>query len=311
MNAQEKEKDTEEKELRFGRKQVTLTHLSKYYWPKEKISKGRLLEYYQEVSDYILPHLKDKPLSLKRQPNGITKPGFFQKDLDRDKVPGWIKSASIHAESTGEDVDYLICNDQATLLWMVNLGCIEINPWLSTYKKTEQPLSAVLDLDPHDIDFKEAVKVAQSAKGLLDEMKIKAFLKTSGSKGLHIFIPGGAQDSYSLTKDFVQELAMHLLKQHPETTSMERSPAKRKGKIYLDFLQNNIGQTIAAPYSARPKPGATVSTPLEWTELTETLDLKDYTIFNTLDRLKEKGELWADLLHTRNNLKAALRQLKP
>lgn len=302
--------DQKEKELAFGRKKIKLTNLDKYYWPKEKITKGQLLEYYESIGQYILPHLKDKPLSLNRHPNGIDEPGFFQKDLDLDKVPSWIKSASLHSDSNDKDIDYLICNDEATLLWMVNLGCIEINPWLSKYKKPENPLYAVLDLDPHDIDFKEVVKVALSAKAILDQMEVKTFIKTSGSKGLHIFIPIGDKYDYDISKDFIHYLGQLLEEQHPDTTSLERSPAKRKGKIYLDFLQNRRGQTIAAPYSARPRAGATVSAPLDWSEVGPDLNLKDYTIFNMPDRLKKKGDLWKELLSSKNNLEIALKKLK-
>lgn len=297
-----------EKTLSFGRKKVALTNLNKFYWPKEKITKGDLLNYYQEIAEYILPHLKNKPLSLNRHPNGIEQPGFFQKDLDTDQIPSWIKSAPLHSESNNKDIDYLVCNNEATLLWMVNLGCIEINPWLSTYNKPENPLYAVLDLDPHDIDFKKVVKVAQTAKKILDDLKLTAFLKTSGSKGLHIFIPVGKRDDYDITKNFIHYLGELIYNLHPEDTSLERSPAKRKGKIYLDFLQNRRGQTIAAPYSVRPKPGATVSAPLEWEELTPKLDLKDYTLFNMAQRIRKKGELWKELLITGNNLKKALKR---
>ncbi|WP_285007994.1 non-homologous end-joining DNA ligase [Pedobacter faecalis] len=295
---------------KFGRKTVKLTNLNKVYWPDEGITKGELLGYYEQIKDYILPHLKDRPLSLNRHPNGIKEPGFFQKDLDLDKVPKWIKSAPLYSESNDKDIDYLICNDEATLLWMANLGCIEINPWLSRYKKPDNPLFAVLDLDPHDIDFEEAISVALSAKELMDRMKLRSFIKTSGSKGLHIFIPVGAKYDYQITKDFVRYLGEQLLDMHPDTTSLERSPAKRKNKIYLDFLQNRRGQTIAAPYSARPKAGATVSAPLDWKEVAPGLNLKDYTIFNMADRLRKKGDLWEDVFSVKNDLLKALRNFK-
>ncbi|WEK20982.1 MAG: DNA ligase D [Candidatus Pedobacter colombiensis] len=296
-----------EKEEQFGSKKVKLTNLDKLYWPKEKISKGELVNYYQQVAAYILPHLKDKPLSLNRQPNGITKPGFFQKDLDIDKIPSWIKYAPMHSDSNDKDIDYLICNDEATLLWMVNLGCIEINPWLSTYKVPESPLFAVLDLDPHDIDFNEVIAVALTAKKLLDQRKISSFIKTSGSKGLHIFIPLAGNYNYDITREFIHYLGQLIYKLHPDTTSLERSPSKREGRIYLDFLQNSRGQTIAAPYSVRPKPGATVSAPLKWEEVKIGLKVQDFHIFNMPDRLKDKGDLWKDMKLIKNDLKKALK----
>lgn len=301
---------TNEIEEQYGRKKVKLTNLDKLYWPEEKITKGQLIDYYKQVAPYILPHLKDKPLSLNRHPNGITKPGFFQKDLDTEKIPAWIKYAPLYSESNDKDIDYLVCNDEATLLWMVNLGCIEINPWLSKYNKPDNPLFAVLDLDPHDIDFNEAIAVAITARMLLDERKIHSFIKTSGSKGLHIFIPLAGNYNYDLTKDFIHYIGQLIFEKHRDTTSLERSPAKRKNRIYLDFLQNRRGQTIAAPYSARPKPGATVSAPLQWEEIKEGLEIQHFNIFNMWQRIQEKGELWKDIGKFKNDLKKGLTYLK-
>ncbi|MEQ7801656.1 DNA ligase D [Pedobacter sp. ASV1-7] len=310
ISNESKEKDDmpTEKVEQFGKKKVTLTNLNKLYWPDEKISKGELINYYKAIARYILPHLKDKPLSLNRHPNGITAPGFFQKDLDTDKIPSWIKSAPLHSESNDKDIDYLICNDEPTLLWMANLGCIEINPWLSTYKKPEVPLYAVLDLDPHDIDFKEVIVVAQTARKILDERGITSFVKTSGSKGLHIFIPISGIYNYDITKEFIHYIGQLVFEKHPHQTSLERSPSKRKEKIYLDFLQNRKGQTIAAPYSVRPKPGATVSAPLDWVEVKDGLSIQKFDIFNMVQRIKEKGDLWENINKVKNNLKEALSQ---
>ncbi|MDF3077541.1 MAG: ligD [Sphingobacteriaceae bacterium] len=307
-NTEAKENEVEEK---FGKKAVKLTNLNKLYWKDEGISKGQLLDYYRDVANYILPHLKDRPLSLNRHPNGINGPNFFQKDLDTDQIPSWIKYAPLHSESNNKDIDYLVCNDLPTLLWMVNLGCIEINPWLSTYKKPDNPIFAVMDLDPNDVDdFGEVVRVAHTVRGILEQMGIEPWIKTSGSRGLHIFIHVGGKYDYEVVKNFIHYVGQMVLAQHPDTTSLERSPSKRKKKIYLDFLQNRRGQTIAAAYSARPKVKASVSTPLKWDEVTEDLNTKDYTIFNTLDRIKAKGDIWKDITKTKTDLKKALEMLK-
>ena len=301
----------DEREESFGRKKVKLTNLGKLYWKTEQISKGRLLEYYREVADYILPYLKDRPLSLNRHPNGIDAPGFFQKDLDTEKIPSWIRYAPLYSDSVDKTIDYLICNDLPTLLWMVNLGCIEINPWLSTYKKPENPVFAVMDLDPNDVDdFREVVRIALTTRRILDEMEVRSFIKTSGSRGLHIFIHVGGKYDYEVVKNFIQFLGQLVHAEHPDTTSLERSPSKRKKKIYLDFLQNRRGQTIAAPYSARPKPGATVSTPLDWSEVNDDLDIKQFTIFSMPERLKEKGDLWKDLTAEKADLLKALKKFR-
>lgn len=301
---------TESEEV-YGRKHLKLTNLTKQYWKKENITKGQLIEYYRTVSDYILPYLKDRPLSLNRHPNGIDAPSFFQKDLATEQIPKWIKYAPLYSESNDKTIDYLICNDHPTLLWMANLGCIEINPWLSTFKKPDYPVFAVMDLDPNDVDdFTEVVRVALTTRDVLENMGVKPYIKTSGSRGLHIFVHIGAKYDYDISKNFIQYLGHIVHSLHPDSTSLERSPSKRKKKIYLDFLQNRRGQTIAAPYSARPKPGATVSTPLEWQEVNEELNIKQFTIFNTLDRIRSKGELWSDITNETADLKKALKSLK-
>ncbi|WP_443938763.1 DNA ligase D [Pedobacter sp. MW01-1-1] len=297
-----KKVDTEEEfSLKFGRKAVKFTNQHKLYWPNEKITKGQVVNYYCEMAAYILPHLKNRPLSLNRHPNGIAQPGFFQKDLNVAQIPSWIKYATLPSEHLHKKIDYLICNDEATLLWMVNLGCIEINPWMSTYLKPDQPLFAVLDLDPHGISFDRVVEVALTAKSVLDEMNITSFVKTSGSKGIHIVIPLGKYD-YEITKNFVHYVAGLVYEHHPDITSLERSPSKRKHKIYLDYLQNRKGQTIVAPYSLRPKPGATVSAPLQWEEVNEDLKIDNFTIFNMKERLEKLGDIWKDIYKVKNKI---------
>jgi bifunctional non-homologous end joining protein LigD len=300
--AHTKSKQEDEQTLKFGRKTVKLTNQNKIYWPDEKITKGQMLSYYKDMAHYILPHLKDRPLSLNRHPNGIKQLGFFQKDLNTEQIPSWIKYASLTSEHLKKEIDYLICNDEATLLWMTNLGCIEINPWMSTYRKPDEPLFAVLDLDPHGVDFKDTVRVALTAKEILDQMDVVSFVKTSGSKGIHIVVPLAVRD-YDISKNFIHYIAGLIYEQHPNLTSLERSPGKRKNKIYLDYLQNRKGQTIVAPYSLRPKPGATVSTPLNWDEVNEDLKISDFHIFNIKERVNHVGDLWKDIYKVKNNIK--------
>jgi bifunctional non-homologous end joining protein LigD len=287
-----------------------LSNLDKVYWPKEKITKGDLLNYYDTVGEQMLPYLKDKPLSLNRHPNGIAKPGFFQKDVDTKQIPKWAKTTVVHSESNDKDIDYLVCNDKATLLYMANLGCIEINPWLSTYKKPENPEFMVIDLDPDKNDFQEVVALALVVKSVFDELGINAFVKTSGSTGIHIYVYVGGTYDYDFVKEFARFVAQKAHEKSPDNTSLERSPAKRKGQIYIDFLQNRRGQTIAAPYSARPKPGATVSVPLNWDELDENLDMKAYDIFNVPDLIEKRKDPWAEIFEQKQNLKLALKNFK-
>ncbi|MEO5910411.1 MAG: DNA ligase D, partial [Pelobium sp.] len=301
--------EVKEKELSFNGKKVKLSNLTKLYWDKEGYTKGDLIQYYDNVSSYMLPYLKDKPLSLNRHPNGAYQEGFYQKDVDISHLPSWAKTAQIHSESNNKEIDYLICNDKASLIYMANLGCIEINPWLSTYKKPENPEFLVIDLDPDGNPFKEVVKVALKVREVLESMKITSFVKTSGSTGLHIFIYVATKYDYDFVKDFASFIAHKTHELIPGITSIERSPSKRKGLIYIDFLQNRRGQTIAAPFSARPKPGATVSMPLSWDKVNEDLDMNEYTIFTVPEILGNRDDPWKDIKKVKLDIKKALSHL--
>jgi bifunctional non-homologous end joining protein LigD len=300
----------DEETLDFGKVQLKVSHLNKVFWKDEGITKGDLLHYYRDMADWIIPYLKDKPISMRRQPNGIQDEGFFQKDTESAHLPSWIKTAPLHSDSNNKDIHYIIGKDAATLLYMVNLGCIEINPWLSSYKKPENPDFVVIDIDPHDVPFTEAVEVALKTKEVFDRMKLDVFIKTSGSKGLHIYCYVGAKYDYDFTKMFAEYVAKLIHDELPDTTSVERSPAKRPNKTYIDFLQNRRGQTIACPYSVRPKAGATVSAPLHWHEVNDSLKLSDFTIHNMRERVKQIDDPWKDLTKTNGDLKRALELLK-
>lgn len=303
---------THEKErvVTLNGKKVTLTNQQKIYWPDEKITKGTLLDYYMEMADYVLPFLKDRPLSLHRFPNGINDPGFYQKDVDKATAPDWLKTVQLHAASASRDVDYLVCNNAATLAYMVNLGCIEINPWLSRVKNLDNPDYLVLDLDPENIAFKYVVETALAIKALLDQLGLTAFCKTSGASGLHIYVPTGAKYNYETCRLFAEYVAKQVQQELPRITSVIRNKSKRNKKVYIDYMQNSRGQTIASPYSVRPKPGATVSAPLNWDELTDDLAIADFHIGNMADRMKEVGDLWKDIDKTKNDLRKVIQQIE-
>ncbi|HTE01739.1 MAG TPA: DNA ligase D [Mucilaginibacter sp.] len=300
----------DEELITFGKKQLKVTHLEKVFWKEEGITKGQLIHYYKDMAEYIVPYLKDKPISMRRQPNGIEDGGFFQKDVDVSHLPAWVKTQPLYSESNDKNINYIIGDDAATLLYMVNLGCIEINPWLSSYKKPDNPDFVVIDLDPHDVPFSQVIEAAQKTKEIFDRMKLEVFIKTSGSKGLHIYCYLGAKYDYDFVKMFAEYTANLIHDELPDTTSVERSPAKRKNKIYIDFLQNRRGQTIACPYSVRPKPGATVSAPLHWHEVNEDLKLSNFTIHNMRERVKKTDDPWKNLTKSKNDLKKALELLK-
>ncbi|TPG45268.1 DNA ligase D [Flavobacterium pectinovorum] len=297
-------------DLKVGKTVLHLTNQNKIYFPKDGITKGDIVQYYNEVASLILPYLKNRPESMNRFPNGIDAPSFYQKDVDIEKIPSWLKTKKIFSESNDATVNYLICNDKETLLYMVNLGCIEINPWNSTVQHIENPDWLVIDIDPDKDDFKEVVRTALVVKEVLDELETESLCKTSGASGLHVYIPLGAQYDYDSIKILAELLAKEIQVRLPETTSLERSIKKRDHKIYIDYLQNRRGQTLAAPYSVRPKPGATVSTPLEWNEVNEKLHPSQFTINNVLSRFEKKGDLWAPILSKGTNIKHILKKLE-
>jgi bifunctional non-homologous end joining protein LigD len=293
-------------DLKVGKTILKLTNQDKIYWPDEKITKGELVNYYAEISLVILPYLKDRPQSLHRFPNGITAPGFYQKDLDTKTTPSWLKTKKIFSESTNKNIDYLICNDKATLLYMANLGCIEIHPWNSRVNKIDYPDWLIIDLDPEEIGFNAVVKTALATKKVCDKFEFECYCKTSGATGLHIYIPLGAKYTYEVTRNMAHLIAQRVNALVPEITSLERKPQKRKKKVYPDYLQNSRGQTLAAPYSIRPRPGATVSTPLEWSEVNARLNPSAFTIKTILKRLEKKGDLWQPVLGKGVDIRKAL-----
>ena len=288
---------------------VPISNLDKIYWPDSGLRKYDLIDYYLQIADHILPFLKDRPQNLHRHPNGIKEEGFYQKDT-AGIFPHWLETIKVHSKHNERDIEYIMCQNEASLIYMANLGCIEINPWSSRKDNLLHPDFTVIDIDPSEkTAFDEVIEVAQVAKTVLDKAKIKGYVKTSGSSGLHIYIPLGARYSYDEARDFTKILCYFIQEKLPSLTSMERNVKKRKGKIYLDFLQNRKGQTLAAPYCARPKPGATVSAPLEWKEVKKGLDMKDFTIKTMPERIAEKPELFLPVLQKGINIEKALEAL--
>lgn len=286
---------------------LTLTNLDKMYWPKEKFTKGDLLEYYKSTSSFILPYLKDRPIVLHRYPEGIEKQGFYQKELSPH--PEWIKTYSIKHE--GRVINYLAINDLNSLLYAINLGSIDLHPFISRYKKLDNPDYCIIDLDPHGISFKKVIEAALVTHEILQEIKVKHYCKTSGGKGLHIVIPLHGKYSFEQSKQFAEIICLYVHKKLPRFTSVERSPEKRPKKIYLDYLQNRFGQTVVAPYAVRPRAGALVSTPLLWEEVNDNLDPSEFNIKTVPKRLKMKGDIFKDILGAGIDLKKVIRKLAP
>jgi len=294
----------------FGKIKLKTSHLNKVFFPDDGITKGDVIDYYISMSDYILPYLKGRPESLLRNPNGINQKGFFQKDA-AGNVPSFVKSKKIFSESNQKEIDYIVCDNQATLTYLNNLGCIEINPWHSTINKLDKPDYLIIDIDPSDENnFEQVIEAANAVKEILDKAGAPSFCKTSGSSGLHVYVPTGKQYTYEQVKDFAYIICMMAHNKLPDFTTLERNLQKRGNKhIYMDYLQNRRGQTIASVYSLRPKAGATVSTPLLWEEVKKGLSPKQFTIHNVFERVKKNGDIFKDVLGKGIDLNKCLEKL--
>lgn len=293
----------------IGGHQLKFTNLSKIFWPEEKVTKRDMLNYYYQVVPYMLPYMNDRPQTLNRFPNGIYGQSFYQKDVT-GKVPSWIETYAYYSEGDDRQKNFLVCTDEASLLYIASLGCIEMNPWSSRRQTPDHPDWCIIDLDPDKKNtFDQVVEAAQVTKQVLDAIDVTAFCKTSGSTGLHIYVPLGAKYTYEDSKEFARAVVTKIQKQIPQFTSIERKVSDRNGKMYLDFLQNRPQATVAAPYSLRPKPGASISMPLHWEEVKKGLKIRDFNIQNAMGRLKEEGDLFKGVFGKATNMDKALKKL--
>ena len=295
--------------VKIGREVVSLTNLDKVYWPDDGYTKGDLIRYYYDVSEYILPYLKDRPLILKRYPSGIRGPFFHQHDVD--EAPDYVRTIALEVEDSGggHTVNYIVGNNLPALLYQANLGAIECHPWHSRTKNLDRPDWIVFDLDPgQGVGFEIICEAALCVKEVLNRFGLESYAKTSGSRGMHVYVPIKPVHSYEQVADFAEQAATLVAREMPEAATVERSLKKRKrGQIYVDHMQNARGKSVAAPYSVRPKPGATVSAPLDWDEIKrKKIGPKDFTIKNMLRRIERKGDLFKGVLSNRQTLPGAL-----
>lgn len=287
--------------------EVKLTNLDKLIWP-EGLTKAHLVKYYSDIAPYILPHLYNRPVVMKRYPDGLAGEAFYQKEVP-DYAPDWITRQPVeHAEKV---INYIICNDRATLIWLANQACIEMHVWLARLENLECPDIAVMDMDPAEgATFADILEIALLVKRILDEFGIECFPKTSGSRGLHLFIP--LEPVYSWQKvtgsmKYVAELAQNV---YPDKVTLERKVEKRAGKVYLDYLQNGRGKTMAFQYSLRPRPGAPISTPLLWEEVEKgSIQPADYNINTIFNRISRLGDAFAGVLKKRQNINNLLNMI--
>ena len=289
--------------------ELKFSSLSKIYWPREKISKREMLNYYYQVAPYMIPYMKDRPQILNRHPHGIEGESFYQKDV-KGKAPEWIETFPYYSFQDQREKEFLVCTDEASLLYIASLGCIEMNPWHSRKDRPDHPDWCIIDLDPDGNSFNQVIQTAQVTKEILDNIGVASWCKTSGSTGLHIYIPLGAKYSYEDSKEFGRRIAKVVHHQLPRFTSIERKTADREGCLYIDFLMNRPQASVAAPYSLRPKPGAPVSMPLHWDEVKKGLKMKDFHLRNAIPRIKETGDLFKGVLGKAVNMEKAIRKLE-
>ncbi len=295
--------------LRVNQHVVTLTNLRKVFWPEDGYVKKDLVEYYRNIAPIVLPYLRDRPESLLRHPNGIHGASFYQKDVG-EQPPLWVKKVTIRSEAEEREITHLVCQDEATLVYLANLGCIEINPWNSRVGFLERPDYLVLDLDPLDIGFEAVVEAALAIREVLELAEAPSYCKTSGATGLHIYVPMGARYDYESVRSFAQVVAHLAHRRLPATTSMERNPERRRGRVYLDCLQNRFGQTLVAPYSLRARPGAPVSTPLMWDEVRRGLYPSSHTMKGIFARIEKIGDIFQPVLGEGIDMRLCLENLK-
>jgi bifunctional non-homologous end joining protein LigD len=307
-----KKREQQDQRAIVGEYVLDLTNLDKVYWPEEGLTKADLIRYYYEVSDHILPYLNDRPLIMKRYPNGVAGHAFHQHDVD--EVPEYVRTIALTAVDEGEHtVDYIVGGNVQSHLYMANLGAIERHPWHSRVDDLDLPDWFVFDMDPgEEVEFETICDVAVSTREIIKDLGLDSYAKTSGSRGIHVYVPVKAEYSYDQIADLVEHIAKTVAKENPGTATAERSKQKRrKTQIYVDFLQNAYGKSVVAPYSVRPKPGATVSAPLEWVEVEQKkLSVEDFNIRNMLQRIKEKGDLFQPVLTNKQSLQQAFEKAK-
>ena len=300
-------------EIQIGRRRVRLTHPERVVFPADGVTKGDVAGYYVAIADAIVPHLRDRPFTLKRYPYGIEGEAYFHKQAPKGK-PSWIPTRQFRTwprEGGSRLVDFTLVNEPAALVWMVQMNCIDMNAWYSRIDKPERPDYVVFDLDPPDSrdGFAQAIRVAHLVRAALDELELRSYVKTSGADGIHVLVPITRRSSYRDTYDFAEGVSRALETQHPGLVTTEWLKKKRRG-VLLDHRQNGHGKTIAAAYSVRPKPGAPVSTPLRWEELGEKVRPRDFGMRVALERAERYGDLFEPVLRGGQALGAALRRLR-
>jgi bifunctional non-homologous end joining protein LigD len=294
-----------------GKRDVKLTSADRVLFPEDGVTKGDLFEYYGKVAPLLVPHLRNRPFTMKRWPHGIHHESYFQKQAPRG-IPSWVKTKQFRThprEGGSRLVDFPLVNSRDALLWMVQMHCIDMNAWYSRVDKPHRPDFVLFDLDPPDGGFALAVRVAHLVREALDELALRSYVKTSGADGIHVLVPIARRSTFEETYEFAERVARSLEKRHPGVVTTEWLKRKRSG-VLVDHRQNGWGKTIASVYSVRPRPGAPVSTPLRWEELTEDVTPRQFGMQDVLGRVERFGDLYEPVLRGGQALGPALRNLR-
>jgi bifunctional non-homologous end joining protein LigD len=291
-----------------GPVEVTLTNLDKMFWEPEGFTKADLVAYYAAIAPWALPYVRDRPLTLKRMPNGADGEFFYAKQAPTH-TPPWVRTAPVLSRDTGKTIDYLLADNPASLVWLANLGCIELHPWHSRIDDLGRPDYAFFDLDPFDVDFATVRDVALHVKAILDQLGLRGYPRTSGATGMQVYVPLDRRHSYATVREWVGRVCRLINRADPEATTMEWQVSRRGGQVFLDHNMNTEGRNIAGTYSLRPERGAPVATPLRWDELETDVEPGDFTIATIWRRLDEVGDLLAPMLEGGQDLRAAMAAL--
>lgn len=281
---------------RFGPYSVELSNTDNVLFPDSGITKGDLIAYYRRIADVMLPHVKDRPLTLHRFPDGIDASGFYQQRVS-DYFPGWIQTCETPRADSGDDaIEHVLCNNQATLAYLANQAAITLHGWLSRTPEVGHPDRLIFDLDPPDDDFAGVRRAARQVSELMQSIGLTPFAMTTGSRGIHVVAPLRVDSDFDEVRNLARDMASRLEKQHPDKLTTEQRKEKREGRIYLDIMRNAYGQTSVMPYAVRARPGAPVATPLDLDELDDSsLDPRGWRLGNIHRRLGQKDDPWADI----------------
>jgi len=288
--------------------EVFISNLDKVFWEEEGYTKAHLINYYVQVFPLLAPHLAERPLVVTRYPSGAGRKGFYQKNAP-EGTPDWVHTYPLYSSHSRRHLNFVICDNLATMVWLANQACIELHPWMSRIGSLDRPDFLVFDLDPSEgATYEDVYQVAEVVREVLNYLNLQFYLKTSGATGLHVFVPVINTHTYDELRNFVRRVAETVVSLIPEKATVVRKVKDRQGKVYVDYLQNIQGKTVCSPYSVRPRPGAPVSTPITWDELWKTQP-GDFNIVTVPPRLKRKGDIFAGVISERQRVDEAYRRL--